>query len=85
MIGPNVKRLTIRKMPRDAVPDGGVIVEALGFLSSPDRLSQVARDAAAWVDGAILAVRQAANPNPWRDKSDEDIAGEILRQIEEKR
>jgi hypothetical protein len=80
--GPNVKKLIIRKMSTDAVPKGGGIAAALGFLADPSRIVAGARAATQWVETAIRAVREAAEPNPWKTADDEAIAGEILRGIE---
>ena len=85
MMGPNVKRLIIQKMVTDAVPPGGGIQSAIEFLSSKERIVTSARDATAWVDQAIAVVRLAAEPNPWKNATDEDIAGEIIQQIERRR
>lgn len=79
MMGPNVKRLIIAKMSRDAVPDGGGLADAIGFLTSKDALLRGAREATKFVEAAIAAVK-AAPDNKWGD--DEAIAGEILKQIE---
>jgi hypothetical protein len=81
-LGPNLKRLIGHKMAKDAVPDGGGFSDGIRFLTTPGAMLAGWRDAAAWVDSAILAVRQAGEPNPWKESSEEDIAGELLRQIE---
>lgn len=83
--GPNVNRLLIERMSLEAVPPGGGIDSAIKFLSSKDSIINGVRSAKKWVEDAIQAVRLASGPNPWRDASDEEIAGEILRQVEEKR
>jgi hypothetical protein len=82
MQGPNVKKLIIRKMATDAIPGGGGLADGIRFLSDPQGLSKAARAATEWVTVAIRAVREAAEPNPWKAATDEDIAGEILRKIE---
>ena len=61
-----------------------------GMMASLDRIkkNQMAehfRKARAWVDAAILAVRQADEPNPHRNATDDAIAQTILDKIEEKR
>ncbi len=80
--GPNVKRLIVHKMSVDAVPSGGGVADAVKFLSDATGIVVAARSATVWVESAILVVRQAAEPNPWRSADDETIADEILRQIE---
>ncbi len=78
--GPNVKRLIVRKMSTDAIPGGGGLADGLRFLTDPARIRDSAREATAWVFAAIDAVK-AAPDNPFGD-DDEAIAGEILRQID---
>lgn len=84
-MGPNVKRLAIHKMSLDAVPPGGGAKDAVAFLSDPKRLTDSAREAQAWAEAAVRAVREASDPNPWRTADDEAIAAEILRQIESRK
>jgi hypothetical protein len=81
-MGPNVRRLVAHKVSVDAVPKGGHIGHAMGFLSSPEKILAGTRAAQEWVAAAIAVVKAAPN-NPYGD-DDEAIAGEILRQIEER-
>lgn len=81
----NMKRLAIHKMALDAVPPGGGFGDALRFLSSSAGIASAARAADQWARDAVAAIRNAEDPNPWRDIDDEDIAGEILRQIEDRK
>jgi len=83
--GPNVKKLIIHKMSRDAIPDGCGLKAGIEFLSDPKRIMAGAKSATEWVEAAILAVRQAAEPNPWKNADDEAIAGEILKGIESRK
>ena len=76
------KKLVIRKMALDAVPRGGSIVDGIKFLSDKERIAKAARESTLWVEGAIKSVREAAEPNPFKDSSDEEIAAEILKRIE---
>lgn len=39
-MGPNVKRLIIRKMAADAIPSGGGLAAGLHFLRSAERIRQ---------------------------------------------
>lgn len=55
---------------------------ALSILSSADKLREAAVAAKKWCSDSIAAVRQATDPNPWRNSTDDEIADEILRQIE---
>ena len=73
--GPNVKKLICQRMAQLAVPSGGGLSDAIGFLTDKDKLLGGARDATAWVFAAIDAVR-AAPGCTWT--TDEEIAGEIL-------
>lgn len=81
--GPNVKKLIARKMSVDAIPSGGGLADGIKFLMSPGRIVAAAREATAWVETAIAAVK-AAPDNSFGD-DDEAIAGEILRQLEVRR
>lgn len=87
MQGPNVKKLIIRKMSLLMVPastpKGKGMEMAVNALRKPGNIGATAREATAWVEAALEAVRSAPD-NPYGD-DDEAIAGEILRQIEEKK
>jgi hypothetical protein len=82
-LGPNAKELIIERMAQMAVPSGGGVNDALSFLSDSMRIVVVGRDAAEWVRQAI-SVMKAAPDNPYGD-DDEAIAGEILRQLHQRR
>jgi len=84
-IGTNVKKLIIHKMSLDAIPSGGGVADGLKFLTDKEKISKTLREANEWAKQAILIVKKAKEPNPFKKASDEDIAGEILRKIEEKR
>jgi len=79
-VGPNVRRLIVAKMSRDAVPPGGGLADAVRFLASGG-LGEAAARAQAWAFGAVDAVR--ASPG-WAGRGDEEIAGEILRRADAK-
>jgi hypothetical protein len=85
MQGPNVKKLIAHKMSLIMVPPGcgdgkhAAAGVAIAALMAPGNIGKVAREATAWVEAAIAAVKSAPD-NPYTD--DEAIAGEILRQIE---
>jgi hypothetical protein len=83
--GPNTKKLVIHKVSLDAIPKGGGVADGIKFLSSRELISKTIRAADEWVKTAILAIRQAAEPNPFREATDEEIAGEILKKIEERK
>lgn len=82
----NVTKLTLRKIAITAIPpdckDG--LCAGIDFLMS-GKIAEANREAEEWVKNAIMAIRRASDPNPWRDASDEDIAAEILRGIEERK
>jgi len=84
-LGPNMKKLIFAKMGKDAVPDGGGVGDAIKFLTTPGAMSAGFKSACEFSDLAILAVRMAAEPNPFKNATEEEIAGEILRKIEDKR
>lgn len=81
-IGPNVKKLLILKMSKDAIPDGGGLAAGLNFLSSKESIMSGFRAAREWTEMAIQAVREAAEPNPWKNATDETIAGELLLRVD---
>lgn len=80
-MGPNQKKLIIRKMAIDAIPNGSGLSAGIAFLSSKDNVMDGFRTAAKWVDDAISVVKSAPD-NTFGD--DESIAGEILKRIESK-
>jgi hypothetical protein len=79
----NVSKLITRKAAIIMVPSGGGVAAAVGAIVG-GRLFLAMREAQAWVKLAIEAVRTAAEPNPWKNATDEEIAGEILKGIEAK-
>ncbi len=83
-IGPNVKKLMIHKMSLDAVPPGcgDGFASAIDYLLSPEKHRASARAALEWVRLALVAVKSAPD-NPYGE-DDEVIAGELLKQIEER-
>lgn len=83
--GPNVKRLIAARMAVLAIPPNGDFMDGVRFLTDPGAVARAAREAQAFASDAIAAMRSAADPNPWRDATDEEIAGEILRAVEERK
>lgn len=77
-------KLAILKASRDAIPDGAGFAAGIQFLSTPDKFKTAMKAAYEWSHQAIRVVREAAEPNPWKDADDETIAGELLRQIDER-
>ncbi len=82
--GPNVRKLIAHKMSLLMIPPGckDPFITGIESMLKPNGIGDAAREATRWIETAILAVRKAADPNPWRDAPDEDIAAEILRGIE---
>ena len=64
-----------------AVPPNGGMADALKALTTPGRLTEIAKESTEWVRQALEVVKSAPN-NPF--SSDEEIAGEILRRVEER-
>jgi hypothetical protein len=81
-IGPNVKRLLILKMSRNAIPDGGGLADGIKFLSSKESIMSGYKAAEEWTEAVIQAVRDACDPNPFRKADNETIATEIVRRID---
>lgn len=84
-LGPNVKKLIIYRISLVAIPNGGGIADGIKFLSANDKIMKATKESYNWVKSAIQIVRQAKKPNPFESATDEEIAGEILKKIEEKR
>ena len=84
-IGPNVKKLIIYRISLAAIPKGGGVADGIHFLADNDKIKKVTFESYDWVKSAIQVVRQAKEPNPFKDETDEEIAGEILRKIEERK
>lgn len=83
--GPSVMRLIFTKMAKDAIPYGGGLTDGVRFLSSKESIVNGYKAAAEWVEQALKLVREAADPNPWRNSTDEDIATHLLERINRKR
>lgn len=79
--GPNVKRLIVTKMSNAVVLDGDGLAGCIEFLSNPEAIKRGAIAATKFVDDAIACIRQAAEPNPFKNATDEEIAGEILSRM----
>ncbi len=84
-LGPNMKKFCIQKMAVDAVPSGDGIESALQFLATPGKMGEGWKKAVEWCDAAILAVRNAGEPNPWREASEEEICAHLLAKIAERK
>lgn len=76
--------LIVHKISVDAIPPGEGFNAGLRFLSDKSRVASTARSSTEWARQAVDAVRNAEDPNPWKEADDETIAGEILRRIDEK-
>lgn len=78
-----VVQLQIRRMSQLMV-DKGKTVGGVAELIIQGRLSPVAKEAAEWVKQAIIAIRHAEEPNPYRHWTDDQIAQHILDMIEQR-
>jgi hypothetical protein len=85
MLHSALNKLIIHKMSIGAIPPGGGFADGVKFLSNSKNISNGFKDAKEWVNVAINTIRLAADPNPWKNSTDEEIAEEILRQINERR
>jgi hypothetical protein len=82
VFGPNFRKLVIHKMSMDAIPSGGGFADGIKFLTNPDAMKGGWQKAQEWCEAAIYAIRNAAEPNSFKDASEEDICAELLRMIE---
>lgn len=81
-MGPNVRRLFVIRMSRDVIPDGGGIMDGISFFTDMSKRKAIMENAEEWVYRAISAVRNASDPNPFKDSSDEEVASEILKKYD---
>lgn len=84
-MGPSQKKLICERIAQLAIPDGGGFQAGIDFLLDPAKVKTTAQAATTWVAQAITLVRTAAEPNPWKTATDEEIAGEILSKLAAKR
>jgi hypothetical protein len=84
-LGPNMERFMIERASLEAVPVGGGMDSAIDFLLDDEKRTQVLRRALIWCDAAIQTLKNAGEPNPLKNSSDEEIAGDILRMIKIRR
>lgn len=82
-LGPNAKRLMSYYMAKEAIPKGGGFADGIAFLTNPERVRDVARDALKFVDAAVFLMRSAPD-NPYGD-DEEAICAAYLAELEKKR
>jgi len=79
---PNVTKLIIKFIAREAVPPGGGLASGLEFFGNPERRKQVLESAESKAIQAIQLVKSAPD-NPFGN-DDESIARELLSQIKKR-
>ena len=79
-----VKREVEAALIPSGTKGGDGIVTGILAICKPGNIADVGRQATQWVEAAVMAVRQAEEPNPWVNASDEEIAGEIWKGVERK-
>jgi hypothetical protein len=72
-------------MAKRAVPTGGGLNSALDFLSTPGKMGKTFREVIPFVQEMIGIVRTASEPNPFKNATDEEIATELVRLINERK
>ena len=79
--GPNVRKLIAHQMAVIAIPpgSGAGTREALDMLTDPKKLGATWKEARAWVEGALAAIKAA--PDNTFGNDDEVIAHELLKRI----
>lgn len=83
---PSVLKLISYRMSLIAIPKGSKDPFTAGAraILEEGRLAQIGHEATEWTKAAIHLIRNAAEPNPWKESTDEDIAADILRKVEER-
>ena len=81
----NITKLITHKISVDVIPSGGGFAYAFDFLTNKEKIKKTTENARKWVTDKILEVRNAQEPNPFKNMTDEEIAGEILKEIEKRR
>lgn len=81
MAASSFTRLMVHRMATVAIPDGQGFKAGIDFFLDRDKRRQIGNEALEWTREAIALVRNAPDPNPWRDATDDDIAAEILRRV----
>lgn len=80
-----VQRLEIEFTANEVAPPGSSIASVGRAIMEPGRIGEAARLGKVQAAEAISLIRGAAEPNPWKDATDEEIAAEILRRVDERR
>lgn len=83
-MGPNFRKLLSRRAGMIMEERAGPGFDATVSHLLEGGLGPALKDAKTWCDAAMQAVRQAADPNPWKYASDEVIAEHILKKVEER-
>lgn len=81
-VGPNMQKLAAFKASRDAIPDGGGLVDAIDFIKDQNRFKKSMLDSVLWAFAAVDVMKTAPD-NPYGD-DDEVIAGAIVAEIEKR-
>ena len=80
MHGPNMKKLIVKFIAREAIPPGGGIAAGMEFLTNPERREQVIAKAVVNAAAAVLLIKSAPD-NPFGD-NEEEIAEFILKRLD---
>ncbi len=81
--GPNVTKLILQFVAREAVPPGGGLVSGLKFFQDKEHRNRVMAKAVVDANAAILLIKSAPD-NPYGN-DDEVIAKVLLEKIEERK
>ena len=77
----NVNRLLARRLSQLIVARGKKLEGVVKTLRDKEVFLNSVKEAKEWVRSVIEEIRNAREPNPYKNSSDEEIAGEILRRI----
>jgi hypothetical protein len=80
--GPNVTKLIVKFIAREAIPPGGGVADGIEFIRNSERREQVLKIAEFKAIQSLQLIKKSPD-NPFGN-DDEQIAGELLKMIEEK-
>lgn len=81
-LGPNMKKFIAERSAQLTVERGGSDPGDIAARILDGGFQQDLREASLWCKKAVEIVRLAAEPNPWKSATEEEICGWILEKLE---